>query len=256
MTRSPDPTSPSHSIRTTTPSADEVQRMTSTTKQGAASWGCLFVMCFGAVWLLSWAGGWIASFVSDAAVRAGSFVGAVLAVLVFIAVARSFAPFSRRETARAKAGQAAGVVEEIRVQAGRAVRWEGLHSSMDPTVCIDIGGGRLLLLLGQWMWDEATFGVPGDEGLEPSDEAAEKYVNGLPPPWSFPATRFTVRRVPATGHVLSIKIEGEYLQPAASALDLEQTKLDVIPASAVLEGTLDDLGAALRRASPPLFDSK
>ena len=220
---------------------------------GLANWGCV---CVPAGWLLWTFGGWVASFVSQDAVRLGNFVGLGLTVALFAALAGTLAPHLRRETKRAKVAKSAAVVEEIRVRSGQVVQWEGLHSSMDPAICIDIGGGKLLLLLGQWMWDHDRYGIPRDRAPETTDENDEKYVNRLPPPWSFPSTAFTIRRVPGTGDVLSIRVEGSYVEPTIATFDIETAKIDVVASSALLEGTLGDIGSAIRRASPPLFETR
>lgn len=257
MTTDADPISPSHSVTTSAPTPDEARVMKSDTKQGVANWGCISVFCVGLGYALWLAGGWVAGLFSADATRIGNVVGALLGVAAFAWSAISFGRMLRRDTERAKTAQDTGVVQEIRVRAGRAVQWEGLHSSMDPAVCIDIGGGRLLLLLGQWMYyRERIFSVPAGGVPEQTDELDEKYLNGMPPPWSFPSTAFTIRRVPDTGTVLSIRVEGTYLEPTPSDFDFESLRLDDMPRSSVLEGSLSALASAVRRGSPPLFVSE
>ncbi|MCE9635571.1 MAG: hypothetical protein K8T90_07695 [Planctomycetes bacterium] len=255
MTSDAGQNAPSHSVTTSAPTPDEARVMKDETKQGVANWGCLGAFCAGLGYALWLGGGWIAGLISADATRTGNVVGALLGVVVFARLAISFGRSFRRESERAKSAKDAGVVEEIRVQhASRAVQWEGLHSSMDPAICIDIGGGRLLRLLGQWMhYREKVFRAPTGAVPEQSDEADEKYVNGMPPPWSFPSTTFTMRRVPETGTVLSVRVEGAHLEPTQSDFDFESLRLDDMPRSSILEGTLADLGSAVRRGSPPLF---
>lgn len=253
MTAEAEQSAPSHSVTTSVPTPDEARVMKDETKQGVANWGCLGAFCIGLGYALWLGGGWIAGLISAGSIRTGNFVGALVGVAVFAWFAISFGRFFLRADERAKSAKDAGVVEEIRVRnASRAVQWEGLHSSMDPAICIDIGGGRLLLLLGQWMYyRERVFRVPAGAVPEQSDEADEKYVNGMPPPWSFPSTAFTIRRVPKTGTVLSVRVEGAYLEPTPS--DFESLRLDDMPRSSVLEGTLRDLASAVHRGAPPLF---
>jgi hypothetical protein len=254
MTAEAGQNAPSHSVTTSAPTLDEARVMKRDTKQGIANWGCISAFCIGLGYALWLAGGWVAGLFSADATRTGNFVGALLGVAVFAWSATSFGRMLRRDAERAESAQDAGVVQEIRVRAGRAVQWEGLHSSIDPAVCIDIGGGRLLLLLGQWMYyRERVFSVPAGAVPEQSDELDEKYLNGMPPPWSFPSTAFTIRRVPDTGTVLSIRVEGTYLEPVPSDFDFESLRLDDMPRSSVLEGSLSDLASAVRRGSPPLF---
>ena len=84
------------------------------------------------------------------------------------------------------------------------------------------------------------------------NDEGEKFLNGLPPPWSFPSVRFTLRRIVATGDVLSLQIAGPYLEPLDTPHRINASDFDKIPQSAILEGSLDALARAMRRATPPI----
>ncbi len=185
--------------------------------------------------------------------RGGFDVSWVTALAATVAVAIPLSRVTRKWVAT-KTSRHLGVVErdlaegaeEWEVHAARAVVIPADHSSVDPAVCIEIGGGKLLLLVGQWMWDGDRYGAPPDVQAESGtcDEIAEDFVNRLPPPWAFPAHHFTLRRV-RSGEVLSIRVDGPYLRPTetAAALDLRAFKC---AQSNVLDGSLDSLATACR----------
>ncbi len=173
---------------------------------------------------------------------------------LFVAAAIPVARYGRSRRAATKGTVDATLVEEIAVTCNRAVAVEGDHSSITPGVCVEIGDGTLLLLLlllGQWLEDPDVLGVPKSTRLRATDDD-ERYLNRLPPPWSFPATKFTLRRVAATGDVLSLRVEGPYLEPHGEALSLEASAFELPPQSAVLRGDLSDFESALKRAAPKI----
>ncbi len=140
-------------------------------------------------------------------------------------------------------------LEEYRVQGARAVELATEHSSVDPALAIDIGHGKVLVLAGQWLSDPEIYGArdedrpPGDDGLQ--------YLNGLPPPRTFPSVAFTLTRDPRGDKVLSIQVEGPAL---ALAPPLEVELLPRRPGLAdawLLEGRLEDLPRLLEE-SPAL----
>lgn len=220
-----------------------------------AGWGCLVLVFGGAAFGFWLFGGWVGSFLGAAASRIGAWIGLVADVALFCFLAVGYARHLRRGTTRDRASKASEVVvEEVRVSAGRAVAVEGDHSSIGPGVCIEIGGGKLLLLVGQWLRDPARLGIPGAARREFGDEGDE-YLNGLAPPWAFPATSFRLRRVRSSGEVLSLRIEGSYIPPTGEPLAIEARDFDAIPQSAILEGDLSDIPTAMRRSSPPITRS-
>lgn len=141
---------------------------------------------------------------------------------------------------RRRAAQLAGVeVEILQVECERAVALEGEHSSVDPALLVEIGGGKLLFLCGQWAWDPATYGA-GDDASSSEDTQA---WNRLFPPHEFPARRFTLTRLPLTGQVLGIRIEGPTLLPERS-LQVELAARRP-RRSDVVTGSLGDVEGAL-----------
>ena len=83
-------------------------------------------------------------------------------------------------------------VEVIRVENARLVQLEE-HNDEGPLYCFGIGGGRVLFLGGQWLY-------------EFYDEHTEEP--------RFPSSSFTVHRLPS-GPVLRIEVSGEQLAPEA-----------------------------------------
>jgi hypothetical protein len=140
------------------------------------------------------------------------------------------------------------------------VRWRSNRPSIDAltassndglttAVGADIGQGKVLVLAGQWLWDPEIYGArdedrpPGDDGL--------RYLNGLPPPRTFPSAVFTLTRDLREDRVLSIQVEGPAL---ALAPPLGVELLPRRPGHAdawLLEGTLEDLPRLLEASPVP-----
>jgi hypothetical protein len=132
-------------------------------------------------------------------------------------------------------------VEEVRVRGARAVEVDGDHSSVTPAAAIEVAGGKLLLLAGQWLDEPTTYGLPE---ADPCDEDG-------PFGTVFPCQGFTLRRVPASGEVRSIRIEGEPIQLAPPFVGVELTRLR--PSgfdSWFIDGRLEDLPALLEATVP------
>ena len=214
-------------------------------------WGCVTVICGAAAFMLWKLGGWIGSLIGPTASSVGSWIGVFAAAALFGAVAVPLARHGRRTRAATSTAKQANLVEEIRVKCRRAVVIEGDHSSITPGVCVEIGGGKLLLLLGHWLEDGDVIGVPKGERPRPSDDD-DRYVNRHPPPWAFPAASFTLRRLPASGNVISLRIDGPYLEPEGAPVHIEVGDFETLPQAAVLEGDLRDVPRAMRRSSPKI----
>jgi hypothetical protein len=112
-----------------------------------------------------------------------------------------------------------------------------LGGSVSPAFAIELEGGRTLLLLGQWLSEEATFGGTRNPSLD--DDAGEPFANALPPPHAFPTRAFTVHRFPISGEGLRIELTGPYVEPSELNLDLRSANgypsriYDVVPSKLV-----------------------
>ena len=162
----------------------------------------------------------------------GALAGAVLGGAILGAVLRSFVPFLRRRKHRAEEDATTGVVEEITVWGARVVELFP-RKDEDPVLVFEIGEGRVLLLLGQWLRDAETYGAPPVQG-DPNQETC----NGLDPPWAFPSDSFTVTRLPHSGRVLGIRVTGPYLPPADPVAELLPHEW---AASEVFSGSLEEV---------------
>jgi hypothetical protein len=233
-----------------TPMAEE-ERETGKRRAGMdfASWGCLTVVMGGGLGTGLWmACGWIRSKFGPSGQSTGRWIAVLITVVVFAAMAISFRRSEKKDQTRSKTDVESGQVQELRVRTGRVFELMGEHSSIDPALCFDLGGGRLLLLVGQWLInDYQLFGVPAGVDPESDDEITETIPNRLPAPWSFPSQSFVLRRLPESGQVLSIRVEGEFVKPEASDIVLASKGRHVLLDSMVIEGTLDDLPGVLAR---------
>lgn len=128
---------------------------------------------------------------------------------MFLYVLVTFIPFERRKRQRAMRDHRAQNVQEILVTNPRVVEI-GLINDNEPILAFDIGESKILFLQGQWLRDNETYGAEFCD----SDEG-EEFINGLPPPHSFPSSQFTITRLPHSGEVIRISVAGEYLEPEA-----------------------------------------
>jgi hypothetical protein len=153
--------------------------------------------------------------------RRGWAVGAGIFGLATVVVGGLVVSFLRHRApirARASLDLEARTVEVLTVTDAAPLSIDAMHSSVDPAFAFEIEDGRTLVLLGQWLRDEATFGGTRDPSAD--DDAADAFANGLTPPNAFPTSAFTVHRFPASGEVVRIDLAGPYVAPAALALDL------------------------------------
>jgi hypothetical protein len=232
-----------HEITSRPPTARERRIIEASTRPDIASYGCI-VMFFGIGFslLLGWLGGRIGSFHSEDAATFGRWIGWTLAAAIFVYVLVSFASLERRLRRRASKDARALAVQEVSVSDPRLVEIYPINDN-EPILAFDIGQGKLLFLQGQWLRDPVTYGAEEAEELE--DDACDDFLNGLPAPHSFPSSKFTVTRLPNSGRVLGISVEGEYLSPevAVEALKREYEFGD----SEILLGELDDIAGVLAR---------
>jgi hypothetical protein len=175
----------------------------------------------------------------------GRALGWTAGAASFVAAELAFRRSLRAAREASEKDLAGGEVEVVRVETDRAIALEGDHSSVHPALAVDVGGGKVLFLCGQWAWDEERFGAepaPDDEG--------EAWWNRCRPPHAFPSRRFTLTRLPSTGEVLRIDVEGEYLEPEQRPdVVVELASRNPKP-SQLLTGSLDDLEAALPPVQP------
>ena len=230
---------PRHTITSRPPVPEERAVIERQVKPDLASYGCLAVM-FGIapVILLAMAGDWIARFVAPAHPAMGRWVGGAAGVAVFLAALITFISFERRQRRRAAGDLTDMTVQEIDVRDPRVLQI-GLINDNAPILAFDIGSGKLLFLQGQWLVnDNSLYGAPPLQG-DPYDE----YLNGLPPPHSFPSRSFTLTRLPHSGRVLKIRVSGEYLPPEreVEALRREYEFAD----SELFDGELDEIAQVL-----------
>jgi hypothetical protein len=233
-----------HRIETRPLTDDELRRVARKTRAGfAASWGCLAlpaaIVTFGLQWIGTEMMGW-----------PGRLAGLAIGFVLFAILARGFRQFENETRARLRADIESGIVEEIHVQTSRAMRLDADHSSIDPALCFDIGGGKLLFVVGQWIVNEPRLiGVPaGAVHGDIDEDVADTIPNRLPPPWSFPSERFTLSRLIVSGEVLGIRVEGPFLTPSKGPL-LEAAHHRV-RSSMIVDGDLEALDkvlAGLRR---------
>jgi hypothetical protein len=216
---------PATCVRTTRPAtADELAVLMARSEQRGA-FGCLSALLvpFAVLALvLGLRGGWV--------------IGAGILALGAILVGGLAVAFLRHRTpirGRARQDHAAGTVEVLAVTGAAPLSITAMHSSVDPAFAFEIDGGRTLVLLGQWLREETTFGGTRDA---PADaDAGDAYANALPPPNAFPTSAFTVHRFPISGEVLRIQLTGPYVQPPELNVDLRSASdypsriYDVVP---------------------------
>lgn len=147
---------------------------------------------------------------------------------------------------RAKANRSESLfVEDLEVTTSR-VRYVTI-GNIWPTLCFDIGEGQVLMLSGQWLEDienERYINTPTKPDDMHPDEWCDLTAN-LAEPFGFPCQAFTVQRLPHNGDVLSITIEGDYLQPEeADPSDGPIWGYEVMD-SEIFPGNLDRLPTAI-----------
>lgn len=241
---------PTHTISSRPPTADERAVIERQAKPDAASYGCLAV-AFGIMPIVSLAaaGGWLVRRWDPGLVGTGRTIGAIAGAGILARVLFSFVPFERRRRRRAADDAKEMRVQEVEVRDPRVVSLS-LIGDNAPILAFDIGLGKLLFLQGQWLVnDDAIYGVPAPQG-----DAFEEFLNGLPPPHSFPSDAFTVTRLPHSGHVLGIHVTGNYLRPEreVDALRREFQFAD----SEVFEGELDRIAEVLAREHAARFPDR
>jgi hypothetical protein len=155
------------------------------------------------------------------AARFGLLAGGVVvlvAALAATAVVVSFRSYWRPVQARIREDVASGTVEVLTIASAAPFHIPPMHSSVSPAFAFELEGGRTLVLLGQWLSEEATFGGTPDPVAD--DDAGDAFANALTPPNAFPTSAFVVHRFARSGEVVRIELTGPYLEPAELNLDL------------------------------------
>ncbi len=149
----------------------------------------------------------------------------------------------RRDLARRTVhGAEADPVEVIDVEANAALDIEA-PGSTGPAVCLDVGNGQILMLYGQWLYDNQIYRAP-----RPEDDLGDEYWNGLPTPHAFPATAFRLHRWDGSDQPFWIEILGDYLAPTETPIQLRCGSPETLPGPwEIFEGSLDTLQADLDR---------
>ena len=168
-----------------------------------------------------------------------ALAGAVAIGLCAWILRRASVDESRRKARFAEAGLDGSLIEEWRIEASRVAQLIPLGED-EPVLCFEVESDRIVMLKGQRLWDESTYGAPRIK-----DDPDENFLNGLGKPYSFPSGKFTVVRWPGTGKVVSIHVSGHYLAP--EKLNVEIKRHYYFSASKRIEGRLDDLQSALER---------
>lgn len=213
-----------------------------------ASYGCLMLF-FGIIpiFLLGKLGAWIGSLASQQAVTYGRWSGWVAGIGILVLALATFIPYERRQRLRRRKDSETLLVQEIAIANPRVLEI-GLINDNEPILAFDIGEQKILFLQGQWLREPGIYDAP-DQDIDPE----EQFLNGLPKPFSFPSNAFTVTRLPHSGRVLSIRVQGDYIAPekTVEALQREYEFGD----SELFDGTLDDIAGVLARAHTKRFAS-
>lgn len=166
-------------------------------------------------WIGSKLGFQLGSWVTFSLIGVLCCLGVVGSILMLRGLIRSIK--SRRTEIRAN------TIEVLRVQRAEAVTI-GEADNEVPMVLFDIGGNKLLCLIGQWMWDETLFDT---------QEACER----------FPSDEFCVSYLPESGTVLRVEVLGRPLgqlrKMTLEQANLANRKMEDFKDCVVLDGHLD-----------------
>jgi len=207
--------------------------------------GCGAILAVGWSAGLAWLLGKMCSLFGAHWITIGKTTGGVLGGLLFLHFVRIMWKSLQEERGRFKRDIEKGEVEVFDIQTGRVSELHGDHSSIDPAICIDLGDNRVLLLIGQWIWDADRYVNSEGKTPDPINEDHDGHFNRLPAPWSFPSARFVLRRLPESGHVLSISPEGSYIKQENSKIVLVAKHGRDYRESQILQGSMDNLSAAI-----------
>ena len=174
---------------------------------------------------LGLAGRWLGGMERFDAPVLGQFLGAALGLGLF-----SMLWLSTRNSARAQERLVQADLDQgsVQVVASRGARFRSPERpASDPELRAEIGDGATLSLQGAWLTEGERFGR-----AQPDDEAGweDSHFNSLPEPWAFPSPAFTLHRLPVSGRVLRIEVEGPYVEPTPAG---ESERFTYHPADSV-----------------------
>jgi hypothetical protein len=171
--------------------------------------------------------------------------GALASLLLFVCLVPSLWKIVQAERASIKTDLQRGEVEILDVWAGRVTELHGDHSSIDPALCFDLGDKRLLLLIGQWIWDAARYQSSEGQVAPRIEGDWDEFFNRMPAPWSFPTAQFRLKRLPESGLVLSLTPTGPYIKPEDSGIGIVAKEARRYRESQLLGGTIESISQAL-----------
>ncbi len=230
-----------HTITERHPTLHEQRLIARRVSPDLASYGCITLgLGIGPVYILGKLGAWLGALVSPAASAYGQYAGWCIAAIILVLAIVSFNRYERRLRQLAERDRDARVVQDIHVTDPRVVEI-ALINDNEPILAFDVGDNTILFLQGQWLRDCDIYGTEGPD----DDDPYEEFFNGIPEPYSFPATEFTVSRLPNSGEVLAISVAGQYLAPkeVVEALKPEYEFVN----SELFEGPLEDIAGVLAR---------
>jgi hypothetical protein len=191
--------------------------------------------------ILTFVGGRIGGMLSTDHILTGRCIGGLLGATIFLWAILDLRRSERRHHEEAILDEVDHTVEEITVTNPRVLQLAS-QGDNDPVLALDIGGNEVLLLQGAWLHDPRTYGTH-DHG---DSDANDGIMNGLPHPFSFPSTSFTITRLPHSGDVLRIEVHGNYIRPDQTVGALPHTYN--FRDSEIFDGSLDDLPHVLDEA--------
>jgi hypothetical protein len=205
--------------------------------------GCFLVLVLSAgipAYGLSLLGELLGKLHSPEAAEWGKWAGCFAWAVLFVPLLLNYRRAATAERRLAAKDLVEGVVEEIHVSTKRVVEI-GTETGNGPVLAVELESGKILYLQGYWLCEESTYGKAAMK-----HDPSEEFFNGLPDPYSFPSTKFTISRFPISGIQLGIEVAGAYLAPESivEARLLEFNLGD----TAILDGTLDDIAGFLERA--------
>ncbi len=158
---------------------------------------------------------------------AGALAGVWPSVLIY----RSF----RRAQSLAWGDASLGRVEVVEVTDPVVVQQEE-YNDEGPIYYLDIGGGKIMFVWGQWMFDPNVF--PGNHWHAAADNDDE--------PLPFPSSHFRLHRAPTSGRVLRVENLGTRVQPTKT-IPVKAVALSNLRECEIASGSLDDLPAVVAR---------
>jgi hypothetical protein len=129
---------------------------------------------------------------------------AVIPVILFAASLRSNIGRYFDDIKRDEAG-----VTKRKFKAVRAFDLLAPNDSVGPSLCLDIGDDKYLLLNGQWLYEDEIYG----EGVHKYYDGESDFFNCFVAPHSFPATEFELWISNLDDQPCRIIVSGDYLEP-------------------------------------------